>query len=174
MYLYLKHGLPDVYAKWSHLVPLHQVRRSISTQTPQKQGFIMNLASSWRDRLARNKEEKGDLIEVMDVLVSSNRFLRILDPNGQDLLASPSYFEKLKTQELIQRQQDIDPDEVYDLSGDLKPHEYDTRDPSFKQMHLLRFETQRSLSDPDSDQQLNVMKLTDIDFYLSGNRHLLK
>lgn len=92
----------------------------------------MNLASSWRDRLARNKEEKGDLIEVMDVLVSSNRFLRILDPNGQDLLTSSSYFEKLKSQELIQRQQEIDPDEVYDLSGDLKPHEYDTRDPGFK------------------------------------------
>ena len=52
----------------------------------------MNMASKWRDKLARAKEERSDVVEVMDVLIQSNRFLRIRDPEGNDILGSEKYF----------------------------------------------------------------------------------
>ena len=46
------------------------------------------------------------MIEVMDVLISSNRFLKIMDPDGVDLLQKDQYFQRLKTLELIEKQQE--------------------------------------------------------------------
>lgn len=62
---------------------------------------------------------------------------------------------------------------------------YDPRDSEFVQEHFLRFEIDRTRmvweTDSDSGEKrlvrnkdLNVMKLTDIDCYLDGNRHLVR
>ena len=62
---------------------------------------------------------------------------------------------------------------------------YDTRHEEFFQQHLLRFEIDRTrlvwVKDEDSGERqlirnpnLNVMKITDVDCYLDGNRHLIR
>jgi hypothetical protein len=49
-------------------------------------------------------------------------------------------------------------DSVYVL--DVDKSIYDPREPGYTQVHLLRFENERG-----------AFKITDIDFYLEGNRH---
>ena len=62
---------------------------------------------------------------------------------------------------------------------------YDTRDEEFFQIHFLRFEIDRTRMVWQLDERtgqealvrnsnINVMKLTDIDCYLDGNRHLVR
>ena len=43
---------------------------------------------------------------------------------------------------------------------DLDKSLYDVRDPEYTQVHCIRFENEKS-----------AFKITDIDFYLEGNRH---
>ena len=73
---------------------------------------------------------------------------------------------------------------MYDLAS-VQQRFYDPRDEHFEQLHFLRFEIDRTRmvwqTDPETGRQqlvrnrnLNVMKLTDIDCYLDGNRHLVR
>lgn len=73
---------------------------------------------------------------------------------------------------------------VYDLAS-VQQRMYDARDPEFLQQHFLRFEIDRTRMVWEEDEtsgerklirnkNLHVMKLTDIDCYLDGNRHLVR
>lgn len=61
-----------------------------------------------------------------------------------------------------------DPDSVYQLEVDKKV--YDVTDPEFVQIHCLRFEIERS-SGNANEARTHGVKITDIDYYLGGNRH---
>lgn len=59
------------------------------------------------------------------------------------------------------------------------PSRYDVTDPQFRQSHCLRFEIDRSkqarvlgdLTKWEKNPLYGVFKITDIDFYLDGNKH---
>ena len=61
-----------------------------------------------------------------------------------------------------QKKTDEESESVYVL--DVDKSVFDPREPGFTQMHLLRFEYERSMG---------KFKITDIDYYLEGNRHAL-
>ncbi len=111
-----------------------------------------------------------DLIEVFDVLIKSQRRLQILGSDGIDILTKDDYKHSLLERDLVNRKAQQDPEQVYDLSEGLQPNQYDVEHPDYVQYHCLRFEIQRK-STAQQQPKLNVLKLTDVDFYLEGNRH---
>ena len=94
-----------------------------------------------RIKRRHHQEALADKIEVFDVRVRSTQRLQLVDSQGLDVVNSPAYLQKLRQLRLIQTESGHnEPDQVYDLSDDLKPAEYDMTDPNYVQEHLLRFE----------------------------------
>jgi len=80
---------------------------------------------SWlRGKPSPRAEQAGsasdiDLIEVFDVQIKSSRRLQIIDHDGIDLLAKEDYTKSLLERDLVNRKQQQDPEQVYDLSEGL-------------------------------------------------------
>lgn len=62
----------------------------------------------------------------------------------------------------------LSPDSVYQMEVDKTI--YDISDPEYVQIHCLRFEFDRGQAGKNQSKQHGV-KITDIDYYLDGNRH---
>lgn len=119
-------------------------------------------------RLFTKKQKNQKLIEVFDVIIKSKCRLSLFHLNsGQEYICNPEVSDYLKRMDLkfITSQNAEDSVYVMDIDKSL----YDPRNAEFVQVHCFRFEIDRSTKGAKQGNQ--GVKITDIDYYLEGNRH---
>ena len=77
-----------------------------------------------------------------------------------------------RMQERFSKQEETS-DSVYVMDGltNLDKSLYDVSDPNFTQTHCIRFEIDRSKANNKENRPASGIKITDVDFWLEGNRH---
>ena len=145
-------------------------------------------------------EDEDKLIEIFYVLIKTKNRLIIRDVKtkqdihsqleyinlAESVLNQANYLHRMQKQDNPHEEDDEEDAEdrpVYDLSS-VQQRMYDTRHEEFFQQHMFRFEIDRTrkirIKDEDTGAERvirnpnqNVIKITDIDCYLDGNRHLI-
>lgn len=163
--------------------------------------LLQSLRSYIRYRMSTTKQsrdqvdESQQLIEVFDVLLRSKQRLQLFDlATQQDLLLNEQKCSYLKAMEIRfedgTEAQDDEPnqqemDSVYLLDEDpgqstSQRKAWDLRlddGNDFEQLHLIRFEVdktrRRALHDGEKRSSDKLMKITDIDLWMAGNRHCI-
>ncbi|CDW77538.1 UNKNOWN [Stylonychia lemnae] len=186
MFLFAKIFTPDLYEKYIKIHKKEQIptqsqdnldqteaqqaiqslrNGSVGVETLKKKNLFQRLVAKIFSTTNSKKNEQQKLIEVFDVLIRSKQRLQLFHlQSGKDYMEIMGYLSKI--QNYINDRSVIQQDEsVYQFQID--PLQYDINNPEFIQTHCLRFEIDRSRG---VNKTLGV-KITDIDFYLGGNRH---
>lgn len=127
---------------------------------------MKRFAARLRQSISRKKTvadvpNAGKEIEVFDVLIKTKNYLEVFHlKSGSNLLTNPSLSNYMPRMHSKFHSAPTDEDSVYIL--DVDKSLYDVSEPGFTQVHCLRFEYERSQGS---------FKITDIDFFLEGNRH---
>lgn len=119
-------------------------------------------------RFFLNKSSKyTKLIEVFDVLVTSKQRLQLFHlDSGSEYICNPNLSDYHQRMHLkFNATHPID-ESVYVVQVDKA--KYDPAYENYEQIHMLRFEIDRSKG---TNKKSYSMKITDIDYWLEGNRH---
>lgn len=170
---------------------------SAKKSSKSRTGFAGNVLKSLRQYLRyrfqshQHSDESKQLVEVFDVLIRSKQRLQLFDlSTDQDLLLNPNKSNYIKAMQYRfeaagrYQSEQAESDSVYILDAEPEADDEEERrlwdirlndGADFEQLHLIRFEIDRSNKAPSSQEGQKssdkLLKITDVDLWMQGNRH---